>query len=94
MISEKLTEEFIENHYFVLDKPYYIERYDEDGFPTNEYIDLKVNSEWEITDDDYIGGEIHLDGLTHDLWIEISEETFMEYFSSRKWIRRREESCS
>ena len=30
MITENLTEEFIDKHYFVLDKPYYVEEYDAD----------------------------------------------------------------
>lgn len=94
MISEKLTEKFIENHYFVLDESYLIEKYDENGFPTDNYINLEAGSEWEITDEDYIGGEIHLNGLTHELWIEISEETFRKCFSAHKWLMRNEKSCS
>lgn len=94
MISEKLTEEFIESHYFVLDKPYFVEEYDDLGFPTGDFLDFESGSEWEITNDRYLDGDIHLNGLTYTVWIEISEETFREYFSSQKWIRRREESCS
>ena len=90
MITEDLTEEFIDKHYFVLDKPYSVEEYDADGFSTDRYIDIKPGTEWEITDESYIGGEIHLDGLSDMCgWLEISKETLKEYFSAHEWLPRR-----
>ena len=89
MITENLTEEFIDKHYFVLDKPYSVEEYDCNGFPTSRYLDIACGTEWEITDDSYIGGEIHLDGLSDGcVWLEIPAEEFREYFSAREWKRR------
>ena len=73
MISEKLTEEFIENHYFVLDKSYSVKEYDECGWPTGGFINFESGSEWEITNDSYLDGNILLNGLTYTVWIEISE---------------------
>ena len=91
MITENLTEEFIDKHYFVLDKPFSVEEYDFNGFPTSGYLDIACGTEWEITDDCYIGGEIHLDGLSDGYgWLEISIEEFREYFSAHEWERRNE----
>ena len=92
MITEKLTEEFIDTHYFVLDKPYCVEEYDEHGFSTDRWIDIEPGTEWEITDECCIGGEIHLDGLSDKCgWLEITEEHFREYFSAHKWQKNNAE---
>lgn len=89
MITENITEEFIDKHYFVLDKPYSVEEYDCNGFPISRYLDIACGTEWEITDDSYIGGEIHLDGLSDGCgWLEIPSEEFREYFSAHEWERR------
>ena len=89
MIVENLTDEFIDKHYFVLNKPYYVEEYDCNCFPTSRYLDIACGTEWEITDDSYIGGEIHLDGLSDGCgWLEIPKEEFREYFSAHEWQRR------
>lgn len=89
MIAEDLTEEFIDKHYFVLDKPYSVEEYDADGFSTGRYMDIESGTEWQVTDEMYIGGEIHLDGLSDACgWLEISKEVFREYFSAHEWQRR------
>ena len=91
MITENITEEFIDKHYFVLDKPYYVEEYDADGFSTGRYMDIEPGTEWEVTDDSYVGGEIHLDGLSDGCgWLEIPTEEFREYFSAHEWKRRNE----
>ena len=84
MIVGNLTEDFVENHYFVLEKSYSTSLFTDSGHPTDKYIDLEVGSEWQITDDNYIDGDIHLVG--QNLWIELSEETFREYFSAHEWI--------
>lgn len=86
MIKDKLTDKFIDEHYFVLDKDYYLDEYDGDGFSTGGWICIHKDTEWEFVEEDYIGGNIHLKGLTTNEWIEISEETFREYFSAHKWI--------
>ena len=90
MITENITKEFIDKHYFVLDKPYYVEEYDADGFSTGRYMDIKSGTEWQITDESFIGGEVHLEGLSDECcgWLEISREVFEEYFSAHEWKRR------
>lgn len=86
MITEKITDEFIDKHYFVLDEDYYIDEYDGDGFATGGWCCIKKGTEWEIdTDENYIGGDVHLNGLTTNEWVEISEETFRKIFSAHKW---------
>lgn len=89
MITENLTEEFIDKHYFVLDEQYYVEECDADGFSTGRYMDIESGTEWEITDDSYVGGEIHLDGLSDKCgWLEIPKEEFRQNFSAHEWHRR------
>lgn len=58
-----------------------IEKYDEHGFPTCEYLTVKIGSKWERDDDtDIIGGEVHLENVDGSQWIEISNDTLMDYF--------------
>lgn len=89
MINVELTEEFIDKHYFTLTVPYSVEKYDADGFPTDEWTDIEAETEWEITDDSYIGGDIHLDGLTLNMWLEIPEEDFKKIFTAHEWLKRK-----
>ncbi len=86
MITEKLTEEFLENHYFVLESDYEIEIYDENGISTDTYATIFKGTEWQVSDNNYIGGEIHLDGLSTSGWIEITEKTFRSMFTVHKWL--------
>ena len=52
-------------------------------------MDFLLEDEWEVTDDSYVGGEIHLDGLSDGCgWLEIPTEEFREYFSAHEWERR------
>lgn len=87
ILVENITQEFLEDHYFTLDKPYGCEKYDADGFSTGEWLEFEVGSEWECTENDYIGGEIHLEGLSLSYWIELPEDIFKEYFTAHKWQR-------
>lgn len=61
-----------------------LEKYDEDGFWTEEYVTIRKGSQWEIdSESDIIGGEIHLDNVDGTQWIEISKETLNRYFKEK-----------
>jgi|GEM_PF-5522414 len=91
MIFEELTEKFINKHYFVCEIPFEIEKYSEIGFPTEEYIKIEAGTEWEMTDEDYIGGDVHLNGLTDNYWLEIDYDTFRKHFKAEEWLKRNKE---
>lgn len=59
---------------------FYLEKYDCDGFSTDEYTEVNTGEVYEVGDSDIIGGEIHLDGTNVNRWIEISKETLEKYF--------------
>ena len=61
-------------------KEFEYEVYDDYGFPTGEYKTVKVGTVWEVSSENYIGGEIHLDNIDVLDWIEISRETLKEFF--------------
>lgn len=86
MITEELTEEFVENHYFVLEKPYEVRLYNENGFPIDEYTDLEIGSEWQIEDDSYLTGNICICGGGMEI-TEIQEDEFRECFSAHEYER-------
>lgn len=60
--------------------PFSLEKYDGDGFWTGEHMGVEPGEVYETRDRDIIGGEIHLDGINVNRWIEISKETLDEYF--------------
>lgn len=58
-----------------------VEKYDENGFPTEKYITIKKGTKWELNNHtDLIGGENHLDKIDGTEWIEISNDTLRYYF--------------
>ena len=62
-------------------KDFPIEIYDEYDMPTMAYTDIKSGTVWTRDDNEnYIGGEVHLDNEETMEWIEISHETLSEYF--------------
>lgn len=62
-------------------KDFQIDKYDENGFSTSDYITIRSGSKWQIDEtEDIIGGEIHLDDIDGSQWIEVSKETLREYF--------------
>jgi hypothetical protein len=60
------------------------EFYDKNGFPTGEYKTVKAGTIWEVSSENYIGGDIHLcrvtGGYTTADWIEISRKDLKEFF--------------
>ena len=69
---------------YICKETFQLDRYDEDGFYTEEVMRIEQGAMFQRTADDFriIGGEVHLDGITADegTWLEISEETLAEYF--------------
>lgn len=60
---------------------FYLEEYDDNGFDTGECIEVEPGEIYETVDIDIIGGEIHLDGVNVNRWIEISKEMLDECFT-------------
>lgn len=74
-------------------KTFYIDKYDEDGFCTNQKIEIKKGSKWEHDEKDksmIIGNyndHVHLERMVSPRvyrWIEISKEEFEKYFKEVK----------
>lgn len=69
---------------YICKETFQLNRFDEDGYDTEEVMCIEQGAMFQRTEDDYrlIGGEVRLDGITADegTWIEISEETLAEYF--------------
>lgn len=61
-------------------KDFELEKYDEDGFPTDEYMAIKKGSKWKRDDSTNIIGGVHLESVDSSKWIEISKKTLNEYF--------------
>lgn len=60
-------------------KPFMVDSYD-DGFYTDGYMEIKIGEVYEVGDEKIIDGEIHLDGVNVNRWIEISKETLEKHF--------------
>ena len=45
-----------------------------------QYITVEAGSIWEISDNNYIGGDVHLENDDDLSWIEIEQERFDTYF--------------
>lgn len=82
----ELDEKFADENYFVLDSGFYVEEYDGDGFCTGKHNWIKEGTEWELDvgDGRIIGGDIRMDGLSTNEWLEISEDTFRKQFTAHK----------
>ena len=62
-------------------KPFMLDTYDGDGFYVDGYMEIKAGEIFEDGNEKIIDGEIHLDGVNVNRWIEISEKTLDEYFT-------------
>ena len=75
-------------------KPFSVEKYDDNGFPTDKYMQIPIESVWEIDEDPYrfVGNDdsIRLFRVWKCKnpktipWIEISKELFEECFEQLK----------
>lgn len=61
-------------------KDFELEKYDKDGFPTDEYMAIKKGSKWKRDDSTNIIGGVHLESISGSQWIEISKKTLNGYF--------------
>lgn len=64
-------------------KPFYVDSYDADGFLIeNDSTLIEEGKICELDESRYtmIGGEVHLDSIDNDLWLEISKEHLEECF--------------
>ncbi len=64
-------------------KEMHLQKFDEDGFSTDEYGTVTVGSTWyEDKTADIIGGEVHLDCENEEDfgWIEITKADLKEFF--------------
>ena len=63
-------------------EPLELDKYDDNGFSTDETMDVEKGSLWELNDDggNIIGAEHHLDSCDGRSWIEIDSESLKRYF--------------
>lgn len=61
-------------------KAFILDTYDNDGFYVDGYMEIEVGEVYEVGNEKIIDGEIHLDGVNVNRWIEISRETLNEHF--------------
>lgn len=61
-------------------KAFTVDKCDDDGFYTDGYIEIEVGEVYEVGNENIIDGEIHLDGVNVNRWIEISKETLEKHF--------------
>lgn len=61
-------------------KAFTLDTYDGDGFYVDGYMEIKTGEVYEVGNEKIIDGEIHLDGVNVNRWIEISRETLNEHF--------------
>nr|UVX54335.1 MAG: hypothetical protein [Bacteriophage sp.] len=62
-------------------KAFMLDSYDDDGFYIENCIEIKVGETYEVGNENFIGGDIHLNGINTNKWIEISQEMLEEYFT-------------
>lgn len=61
-----------------------LEKCDGDGFSTGEHMEVEPGENYEVGNKNIIDGEIHLDGVNVNKWIEISKKTLEKYFTEVK----------
>lgn len=60
---------------------FHIEIFDKEWMPTGEYITITAGTIWELNNyTNNIGGEVHLDNIDDEGWIEIPQEKLEECF--------------
>lgn len=62
-------------------KAFMLDSYDDDGFYIENCIEIKVGETYEVGSENFIGGDIRLNGINTNKWIEISQEMLDEYFT-------------
>ena len=61
-----------------------LDKYDDNGFSTDETMEVEKGSLWELNDDggNIIGAEHHLDNCDGSAWIEIDSEYLAAFFKA------------
>ena len=63
-----------------------VEKYDDDGWPTDEYIIIEAGEEYEVNDDWHrIAGSydsIKIENNENGNWLELTQETIDQFFVS------------
>lgn len=62
-------------------KAFILDTYDNDGFYVDGYMEIEVGEVYEVGNENFIGGDIRLNGINTNKWIEISQEMLDEYFT-------------
>ena len=60
-----------------------VEKYDDDGWPTDEYMSIEVGEVYEVIDDWRVAGgydSIRLENSEKGNWLELQQETIDQYF--------------
>lgn len=67
---------------YVCVEDFTISVYDDDGFLIeNEYSEIEKGSVWKVTNNNVIGGYIHLQDLERPWhWLELTKEHFEKFF--------------
>lgn len=61
-------------------KAFTLDTYDDDGFYVDGYMEIEVGEVYEVENVKIIDGDIHLDGVNVNRWIEISKEMLEKHF--------------
>ena len=61
-------------------KAFILDDYSDYGFYADRYMEIKTGEVYEVGNEKIIDGEIHLNGVNVNRWIEISKETLEKYF--------------
>ena len=77
---------------YVCKEEFFIEEYDDDGWPTDKYMSIKVGEVYEVNDDWHrvAGGydTIRLENNENGNWLELQQTTIDQYFDKieDKWL--------
>lgn len=77
---------------YICKKAFFVEEYDDDGWPTERYMDIEVNEVYEVNNDWHriAGGynSIRLENKENGNWLELQQETIDRYFDKveESWI--------
>ena len=69
---------------YICKEGFAVEKYDDDGWPTDEYMSIKVGKAYEVNDDWHriAGGydSIRLENNENGNWLELQQATIDQYF--------------
>ncbi len=68
---------------YICKEGFAVEKYDDDGWPTDEYMSIEVGEVYEVIDDWRVAGGydfIRLENSEKGNWLELQQETIDQYF--------------